>query len=209
VVVAGLVLVAALAGCSPMQASTAPGTHAAAARTTASGGTWGTAKEVPGIAALATDVSSYPLSVSCGAAGNCSAGGYYTTYVKKPNPQEAFVVSEKGGTWGTAKEVPGTAALNHGRNAQLASVSCASAGNCSAGGYYTDGSSHQQAFVVGEANGTWGTAKEVPGFAALNQGGNAQLASVSCASAGHCSAVGFYTTRPRNGFNEAFVVNET
>src|SRR5215471_21201560 len=266
VVVAGLVLVTALAGCSPMQASTAPGTHAAAARTTASGGTWGTAKEVPGIAALATDVSSYPLSVSCGAAGNCSAGGYYTTYVKKPNPQEAFVVSEKGGTWGTAKEVPGTAALNHGRNAQLASVSCASAGNCSAGGsYYTDSSGHHQAFVVSETNGTWGTAKavpgitalnqggyaavvqvscasagncgaggsyvdgsgndqafvvsetngtwgtakEVPGTAALNQGGNAQLASVSCASAGHCSAVGFYTTRPRNGFNEAFVVNET
>ena len=65
VVVAGLVLVAALAGCTPMQASTAPGTHAAAAaRTTASGGTWGTAKEVPGIAALATATIRLPWSVS-------------------------------------------------------------------------------------------------------------------------------------------------
>jgi cytochrome c551/c552 len=206
VVVAGLVLVAALAGCSPMQASTAPGTHAAAARTTASGGTWGTAKEVPGIAALATDVNSYPLSVSCGAAGNCSAGGYYTTYVKKPNPQEAFVVSEKGGAWGTAKEVPGTAALNQGRDAQLASVSCAAAGNCSAGGFYTDGSGHQQAFVVGEANGSWGTAKEVPGFAALNKGVFTALAAVSCASAGNCSAGGSYTDG--SGHHQAFVVSE-
>ena len=107
-----------------------------------------------------------------------------------------------GGTWGNAMEV--AAGLSQGGDAQLNSVSCASAGNCSAGGSY-----FSEVFVVSEKSGTWGTAKEVPGFAALNQGGNAQLASVSCASAGHCSAVGFYTTRPRNGFNEAFVVNET
>ena len=86
-------------------------------------------------------------------------------------------------------------------------MSCASAGNCSAGGHYTDGSGHQQAFVVGETNGTWGTAKEVPGTAALNQGGNAVVDQVSCASAGHCSAAGTYRTS--SGFDEAFVVNET
>jgi hypothetical protein len=39
------------------------------------------------------------------------------------------------------------------------SVSCASPGNCSAGGdYYTDAAGHQQAFVVSEKNGSWGTA---------------------------------------------------
>jgi hypothetical protein len=54
-----------------------------------------------------------------------------------------------GGTWGTAREVPGTAALNHG-DAQVNSVSCASAGNCAAGGWYTDSSGHTQAFVVNE-----------------------------------------------------------
>ena len=52
-------------------------------------------------------------------------------------------------------------------------MSCASAGNCSAGGYYTDSSGHLQAFVVSEVNGTWGTPMEVPGTAALNQGGYA------------------------------------
>ena len=88
----------------PVQASTAAAPHAAAVAI--SGGTWGNAEEVPGIATLAEDGSSYPLSLSCGAAGNCSAGGYYTTFVNEPGPQGAFVVSEKSGTWGTAIEVP-------------------------------------------------------------------------------------------------------
>ena len=38
------------------------------------------------------------------------------------------------GTWGKAKEVPGTATLNTGGGAWIISLSCASAGNCSAGG---------------------------------------------------------------------------
>jgi hypothetical protein len=94
--------------------------------------------------------------------------------------------------WGTAREVPGTAALNAGGNAAVDSVSCTSAGNCSAGGSYKDSSGHQQAFVVSQINGTWGKAKEVPGTSALNQGRNAGVSSVSCASAGNCSAGGSY-----------------
>ena len=39
-------------------------------------------------------------------------------------------------------------ALNTGGNAWTYSVSCAAAGGCSAGGYYTDNSGHAQAFVV-------------------------------------------------------------
>jgi hypothetical protein len=58
--------------------------------------------------------------------------------------------SEVGGAWGTAVEVPGTAALNQGGYAEIYSVSCASAGHCSAGGIYVDGSGHQQAFVDSE-----------------------------------------------------------
>src|ERR1039457_6053540 len=88
-------------------------------------------------------------------------------------------VPTSAATWGTAQEVPGTAALNQGGNAQTKSVSCASAGNCSAGGYYADSSGDEQAFLGSETNGTWGTAEEVPGTAALNTGGNAQTKSVS------------------------------
>jgi hypothetical protein len=62
----------------------------------------------------------------------------------------AFVVSEVNGTWHDATQLPGTAALNAGGIAAVDSVSCASAGNCSAGGGYLDANGNQQAFVVSE-----------------------------------------------------------
>ena len=182
----------------------AAGTHAAAgARAAASGGTWGTAVEVPGTAALNRGGVAGINSVSCASAGNCSAGGFY---VDNSGNSQVFVVGETNGTWGIAKEVPGTAALNH-KVAGLTSVSCGSAGNCSAGGSYRDATlDHDQAYVVSEKNGTWGTAKQVPSTAALNTGGFAEMPSVSCASAGNCSAGGDYFDR--TGFGHAFVVSE-
>jgi hypothetical protein len=168
-------------------------------------GTWRKAKEVPGTAALnkGRPHAAYITSVSCASAGNCSAGGGYAGL-----GQEVFVVSEVHGTWRKAEEVPGIAALNKGRLAEITSVSCASAGNCSAGGYYLDRSHVTQAFVVSEVHGTWRKAEEVPGTAALNKGnGNdniAEITSVSCASAGHCSAGGDYLV---NSGTEAFVVS--
>src|SRR5215831_16870850 len=53
-----------------------------------------------------------------------------------------------GGTWGTAKELPGLAALNKGGDGVISSVSCASPGNCGAGGIYRDGAGRTQAFVA-------------------------------------------------------------
>src|SRR5262249_22918809 len=120
---------------------------------------------------------------------------------------QAFVVSERNGTWGTAIEVPGSGALNAGGGAEVNSMSCASAGNCAAGGDYTDSSGHGPALVVSERNGTWGTAIGVPGSGALNAGGDARVESVSCASAGNCAAGGFYADRL--GHMQAFVVSET
>ena len=49
------------------------------------------------------------------------------------------------------REVPGTARLNKGGDAQVNSVSCGAPGNCGAGGSYEDGSAHDHAFVVGES----------------------------------------------------------
>jgi hypothetical protein len=179
-----------------MAAAQAVGTVAAA-----SGGTWGTAREVAG--ALNTGGFAGVVSVSCKSAGNCSAGGAYQT---RSRHHEAFVVNEVRGTWRTAQEVAGR--LNTLGIAQVNSVSCGSAGNCSAGGFYTNGSGSgaNQAFVVNERNGTWGTAEEVPGTAALNVGGAAMVTSVSCASPGNCSAGGSYFNR--FAFAQAFVVNE-
>ena len=119
----------------------------------------------------------------------------------------AVAASLSSHVWGAAEEVPGTAALNRGGAAEIGSVSCSSAGNCSAGGAYTDSSGRGQAFVVNQVNGTWHTAIEVPGTAALNKGGVAGVASVSCASAGNCSAGGHYTDS--SGHSQALVASET
>ena len=114
-----------------------------------------------------------------------------------------------GGSWGNAEEVPGTAALNTGGSAAISSVSCASAGNCSAGGFYA-GDSGQQVFVVSQKKDRWGKAEEVPGMAALNTGGLAVISSVSCASAGNCSAGGQYSTLSSGNFApfQAFVISQ-
>ena len=110
------------------------------------------------------------------------------------------------GSWGKAVEVPGLGALNTGGNAVVVSVSCASAGSCAAGGYYADRHRGQQGFVAVERNGRWGKAIEVPGLAALNTGGYAEVVSVSCGSAGSCAAGGYYTDRHRS--QQGFVAVE-
>src|SRR5260370_11335903 len=97
----------------------------------------------------------------------------------------------RAGTWRPAIEVPGLGSLNTGGHAQLASVSCPSAGNCTAGGFYIDSSRHGHAFVVRETNGIWAKAIDGPGSGA---GGGAEVDSVSCASAGHCA--------PRRGYQD-------
>src|SRR5215472_6593615 len=156
----------------------------------AGAGGWDKAIEVPGTAALNTGGAAAILSVSCAAAGGCAAGGGYRAL---HHHFPAFVVAEAGGRWRKAIEVPGTAAVNTGREAAVLSVSCAAAGSCAAGGFYFDGSGNEQAFVVSEAGGRWRKAIEVPGMAALNAGGFAFINSVSCAAAGSCAAGGVYS----------------
>jgi len=177
---------------------------AAPARRATSGGGWGMAIAVPGLAALNAGGNAGVSSVSCAAIGSCSAGGDYADSISHPH---TFVVTERNGRWGQAIEVPGLAALSPIGSGMVFSVSCAAAGSCSAGGNYTDGPGHSQAFVVTKANGRWGKAIEVPGLAALNTGGNAEALSVSCAAAGSCSAGGLYTDAPVHF--QAFVVTET
>jgi hypothetical protein len=166
-----------------------------------SGGQWGTAREVPGLGALGTGVLAAVLSVSCATAGNCAAGGFYN------DKSQGFVASQHNGSWGRAIAVPGLGRLNAGLLAWVLSVSCGSAGGCAAGGFYTNGAGQQQAFVVSQDNGIWGKAIEVPGSAALNARGHAQVVSLSCTAASECAAVGIY--RDRSGHTQPFVVTKT
>jgi hypothetical protein len=165
-------------------------------------GTWSNVIAVAGTTASARNSAG---SVSCGSVNYCAAGGSFAPSIE--GPYQAFVVREKNGSWGTAIEVPGLAALNVGGSADVESVSCGQARYCAAGGTYRDGNGYQQAFVVSDINGAWGTAIEVPGSAALNTGGSAQITSVSCTSARYCVAAGDYTELSGNG--GAFLVSRT
>ena len=171
-------------------------------------GRWRTAIEVPGTPALNKGGWAQVLTVSCGSAVNCAAGGQYISRIDASGAGifQAFVANEVNGRWRTAIEVPGTPALNKGGWAQVLTVSCGSAGNCSAGGYYRGSDWDQQAFVVSEVNGRWRTAIEVPGTPALNKGANAAVSSVSCGSAGNCAAGGFY--QDGGSDTQAFVAGE-
>src|SRR5260370_297157 len=80
----------------------------------------------------------------------------------------------RAGTWRTAIEVPGLGSLNRGGYAEVHSVSCASAGNCAAGGVYKDSFGHLQVVVVSEENGSVGQPSRGPGPGGLKQGGRAR-----------------------------------
>jgi hypothetical protein len=142
-------------------------------------------------------------ALSCASAGNCGAGGLY---LDGSGHYQVFVASEKNGKWTKGIAAPGTKALNKGGSATIQSMSCAMAGDCSAVGTYRDSSSHGQAFILNEHNGTWQTAGPVAGLAALNQGNFAGLDSVSCGAPGDCAAGGFYTDGSAQ--SQGFVVNE-
>jgi len=169
---------------------------------------WGSAVNVTGIPNTSDFVFAVPYSVSCASASSCAVGGYYENDDISGYPVllQAFVADERvvGGVphWGAATLLNGD---------RVSSVSCASAGNCAAGGFYTDSSGIDQAFVVDEVNGSWKPRIQVAGTASVGSSGplniGADVTSVSCPSVGHCAAGGYYTDS--SGVRHAFVVDQT
>ena len=196
--------IAAVTGVALAALLTSAGTPATAGPSPTGSGAWGTAVTVPGTADLNTSGDAQIISVSCPTAGDCGAGG---SYEDASVHLQALVVDRTDGTWGTAIEVPGTADLNKGGAAWVTSVSCPAAGECLAGGSYTDDAGRIQAFVATEAHGTWHPAIALPGIASLNRGGSARITSVSCPAAGECVTGGSYTDA--TGQVQAFVATET
>lgn len=166
------------------------------------GGTWGGAQEVTGVNTPAG--GSLLNSISCTRPGDCSAGG---AYEDSSSNAQAYVVDEVDGSWGSSIEVPNTSPLNAGGAATVESVSCASPGYCSAGGFFSDGSNSSQAFVVNEVDGSWGDALEVPNTSSLNADGDASVDWISCGSDGACAVGGFYEDATQA--YQAFVADST
>ena len=153
------------------------------------GRVWGAGTEAA-LPAGANDNTAFGSSVSCASAGNCAAVG---EFIDSSGNGHGLLMTEVAGTWsaGTAAALPANAAANGG--AVLDSVSCASAGDCSAVGTYADSSGKAQGLLLNEVAGTWSAGME----ATLPAGGDVfaegfDLGSVSCGSAGNCSAIGSY-----------------
>ena len=84
---------------------------------------------------------------------------------------------------------------------QTEAISCTGPANCTAIGTYRG-----QPFVMRQVRGVWSRGIEVPGIVALDAGGGALGAAISCRSAGNCSAGGTYGDRA--GHSHGFVVTE-
>jgi hypothetical protein len=118
-------------------------------------------------------------SLTCVSTGNCTAGGEDIADLNAPDVSQPYVATEKHGAW-SGQRLPGVAELSAvSMDASLGRVICRSAGNCSAVGTY-GGSSGEAVFVSTEQNGVWGTAIELPGLAALNQGNKTGSPVMSC-----------------------------
>jgi hypothetical protein len=104
-------------------------------------------------------------------------------------------VNEVNGIWQAAIDLSGKGTLRVG-SAKVNSVSCSSAGNCSAGGDYASaisgGSEQEQAFVAKEVGGRWQSVIEVPGTSSLNVNFASEVTSISCGSVESCIAGGTY-----------------
>jgi hypothetical protein len=171
-------------------------------------GTWRKVFWIPGLAALDRGHSAELDYLSCPSDGNCTASGSYTDASKVSRP---FVVTEVHGVWDQAKPVPHLTGLPDqapGSTLRFGAISCASPGNCSAGGSYSVTSGGSSAgFVDDEVKGVWGPPEAVPGLAALNVGLQAGITAISCSSPGNCGAGGDYAES--QGQINSFVLNET
>jgi len=170
-------------------------------------GTWHAGESV----ATPDNASSYAgaqlSEVSCSSSGNCSAIGTYNTL---SGDVESMIATEINGAWSHASEVqlPSTAATNprvvlYG----FRGIACPSNGNCTSGGQYVDRSGDVQGFLVNEISGKWQVATELTLPAGATQAGkNGGVVSVTCSSAGDCSAGAAYENS--SGQYEALVASE-
>jgi hypothetical protein len=159
-------------------------------------GRWRDAEQVPGTAG--SGGRSELTAVSCPSPGTCAGGGY--------TGAGAFVVAEIAGRWRAARQVQAPPDAIAGFSGAITRLSCSSAGNCAAVGSYQN-KAGSQVFVIDEINGRWGRARQVPGSASLNAGGNAAITALSCARGGGCAAGGSY--KDSSGRTQAFVVTRS
>lgn len=187
---------AAVGGAATVQAVSCPrggdcvaaGSDGSEFAVTGVNGSWDNAVTITGMGGIG--------SLSCPANGDCVAGGTISMG-KSVGDNKAAVVTEANGTWGKAIVVPGLTSVPGQQDSNVTSISCASAGNCTAGGYYQypykkpDGGS--AAFAVTEVNGAWARLKVISGLSALATSHMDAIIAVSCTAPAACTAAGNYS----------------
>src|ERR1700689_5879787 len=83
----------------------------------------------------------------------------------------------------------------------LPALSCPSAGNCSAGGAYSDGSGNVEGLVLREVNGVWKAPSRLIPPSQADADPSLTINSLSCSTAGNCVAVGSFEDTNGNGLN--------
>jgi hypothetical protein len=162
-----------------------------------SAGTWGSLQPLAGFASLqpssASAVTGGLSSLSCGAPGDCTAGGYYQySNSQYGEVQQPFIVSESGHSWGEPQPVPGIASVSSSGSGdealpnEVTSVSCPDVGDCTVTGtLFPQLNADGLLFTLDETDGTWGQAKalSLPSGDAVDE---AVTPFVACRSAGNC-----------------------
>ena len=174
---------------------------------TESSGTWQSSGVMAPLPAnAAADASVLLSSVSCAATGDCAAVGTYLATTGGSTGTQGLLLTESSGVWATRQAVL-PAGAQPGGYPSINSVSCPSAGNCSAVGSYRDSSGYLQGMVLTETAGTWQPAIEATLPANAASSPFVSLRSVSCAAAGECSAVGVYADSSNN--TQGLLLTET
>jgi hypothetical protein len=156
-----------------------------------SGGTWTAQRApLPSDAQPGGDPTYFELSsVSCPSTNDCTAVGHYPDALQNDH---GLILTDTNGSW-TALTSPSPDNAADEPKFSISSVACASAGNCTAVGTYTDTVGGEDPLILTESSGTWTAVGQVAPPGNANTNAYAALTSVACASARSCSAVGFYT----------------
>ena len=145
--------------------------------------------------------------LSCASAGNCTAVG---GYVDRHGDFQGGIFTESGNHWNQGIRAPVPAGAGPNSDPMqllnpLTAVSCATADDCAAVGWFVKaGSGTQHGLLLAEHHGTWrASALSLPRGASAP--GGVFLTSVACPSKGNCVAVGYYAG---HGKTHGLVVRE-
>lgn len=130
--------------------------------------------------------------ISCTGVGYCVAVGGYksneTTALRR-----GVIFTETAGVWSEQQAPTDPLESPTSGGDALGSVSCTSAGNCLAGGFYVDAISYGRPMVDQETDGHWATPIELP-QPSDSQGLPAAAVKVTCTSQANCVAATQYLT---------------